>query len=187
MSGPKRRGLFVLSSEIHSAGIDACVAKPPFEEVRMGWMPRSGLDSAEGLVWLPRLLDKARRCAASPAGRLVDGYCYGDSDIIDKELIAFLRTDDVAISAVVREHADDGEAARVIVERSGRSRTECEAFSKRFRRKFMDFVLIEADEDRLPRGPKATIVKFLYNAVMMPVVYRLFRRDERKRVAEPVR
>ncbi len=48
-------------------------------------------------------------------------------------------------------------------------------------RKFFDFVLLEADEGRLRPGPKATILKFLYNTVMMPVVYRMFMRDERNR------
>src|ERR1700694_3976393 len=106
----------------------------------MGWIPRSGRDSVAGLVWLPRLLEKARRCEASPGGRLVDGYCYGDNDFIDKQLIAFLRTDDVTISALVREHPDDADVALILVERSGRSPLECSAFNATFRRKNFDFV-----------------------------------------------
>jgi len=31
----------------------------------MSWIPRSGLDEIEGVVWLPRLIDKARRAAAA--------------------------------------------------------------------------------------------------------------------------
>ena len=73
----------------------------------MTWIPCSGRDSVAGLVWLPRLLEKARHCEASANSRLVDGYCYGDNDFIDKQLIAFLRTDDATISALVREQPVD--------------------------------------------------------------------------------
>lgn len=149
----------------------------------MSWMPCSGRDSVAGLVWLPRLLQKARHCEASPNGRLVDGYCYGDNDFIDKQLIAFLRTDDATISALVREQPDDAEVARTLVERSGHSPAEVEAFNASFRRKNFNFVLLEADEGRLGRGLKASVLKFLYNGAVMPIFYPLFRRDERKRAA----
>jgi hypothetical protein len=150
----------------------------------MGWIPCSGRDSAAGLVWLPRLLEKARRSETSPQGRLVEGYCYGDNDFIDKQLIAFLRTDDAAISALVREHPADADVAKIIVERSGRSAAECEAFNRSFRRRNFDFVLLEADEGRL-RGLKGAILKFVYNGLIMPIVYRMFKRDERNRAAPP--
>ena len=149
--------------------------------MNVGWVPCSGRASAAGLVWLPRLLEKARRCEASQNGRLVDGYCYGDNDFIDKQLMTFLRTDDATISTLVREHSDDTDVATILVGRSGRSPAECEAFAKKFSRNFFDFVLLEADEGRLRPGPKATTLKFLYNTVMMPVVYRMFQRDERNR------
>lgn len=146
----------------------------------MSWVPCSGLESEAGLVWLPRLLQKARRCLSSPDGHSVDGYLYGDNDIIDKPVIAFLRTDDAAITALVREHPSDADVARILVERSGRSAAECEAFSTSLRRKFFDFVLLEADEGRLG-GLKGAVVKFVYNRLLMPVIYPLFRRDERRR------
>jgi Domain of unknown function (DUF5069) len=151
----------------------------------MGWTPRSGRDSVAGLVWLPRLLDKARRYEASPSGRLVDGYCYGDNDFIDKQLIAFLRTDDATISALVRQQPDDAEVARILVEQSGHSPAEVEAFSTSFRRRNFNFALLEADEGRLG-GAKGAALKFIYNNVIMPVFYRLFERDERKRNASAV-
>ena len=149
----------------------------------MGWIPCSGRDSVAGLVWLPRMLQKARRCEASPDGRLVDGYLYGDNDFIDKQLIAFLRTDDAAISALVREHPADADVAKIIVERSGRSAAECEAFNRTFRRRNFNFVFVEADEGRLGTGLKAKIVTFVYNRLVMPIFYRLFERDERNRTA----
>jgi hypothetical protein len=149
----------------------------------MDWCPCSGLDSAEGLVWLPRLLQKARRCLDAPSGRLVDGYCYGDNDFIDKRLIAFLRTDDETISTLVSEHPSDADVAHMLVERSGRSPAECEAFSKALRRTCFDFIMLDADEGRLRPGIKAAAIKFVYINVMMPVVYFMFRRDERNRRA----
>ncbi|GAC1659021.1 MAG: hypothetical protein NVS4B3_26840 [Gemmatimonadaceae bacterium] len=150
----------------------------------MKWIPCSGLDSLAGLVWLPRLLQKARRCLTSPEGRLVDGYCFGDNDFIDKQVIAFLRTDDETISAFVREHPSDADVAQLLVDRSGRSTAECEAFSKTLRRKFLDFVFLEADEGRLRPGFKASLITFLYNKALMPAVYSMFRRDERNRKSD---
>ncbi len=147
----------------------------------MAWIPCSGRNSIAGLSWLPRLLEKARRCETSPGERLVDGYCYGDNDFIDKQLLAFLRTTDTAVSALVREHSDDSDVARILVERSGRSPAECAAFDTAFRRKNFDFVLIEADEGRLGSDLRATILKALYNAAMMPIFYSMFRRDEGRR------
>jgi Domain of unknown function (DUF5069) len=149
----------------------------------MGWIPCSGRDSIEGLAWLPRLLAKARHTEDSQSGRLVDGYCYGDNDFIDKQLMAFLRTDDVTISGLVREHPSDADVAKILVERSGHSRAECQVFDTSFRRKNFDFILLEADEGRLQPGFKATILKFIYNAVIMRIFYPLFRRDERRRSA----
>ena len=77
--------------------------------------------------------------------------------------MTFLRTDDATISTLVPEHSDDTDVATILVGRSGRSPAECEAFAKKFSRNFFDFVLLEADEGRLRPGPKATILKFLYN------------------------
>ncbi len=149
----------------------------------MTWMPRSGRDSIAGISWLPRLLDKARRCETSSSGRLVDGYLYGDNDFIDKQLMAFLRTDDTAVSQLVREHPADADVATILVERSGRTAAEIAAFDKTFRRKNLDFVFVEADEGRLGPGFKASAIRFFYNAVVMRIFYPLFERDERKRKA----
>jgi Domain of unknown function (DUF5069) len=150
----------------------------------MSWTPCSGLESAAGVVWLPRMLQKARRALSSPDGRVVDGYLYGDNDFIDKQVIAFLRTDDETITALVRENPSDADVARIIVERSGRSATECAAYSGSLKRKFMNFVMLEADEGRI-QGFKASVIKFLYNKALMPIVYPMFRRDERKRKPTP--
>jgi len=145
----------------------------------MTWTPRSGLDELEGLPWLPRMLEKARRFEAGT--QQMNGYLYGDNDFIDAQLLKFLRTTDTAVSELVREHADDAEVARILVERSGRSPAEIQSFARSFRRKNANFILLEADEGRLGSGPRAKLIRFVYNRLMMPVIYAKFAADERKR------
>jgi len=147
----------------------------------VSWTPRSSLDSVEGLIWLPRLFAKARRVAESGGrSRLVDGYCYGNNDVMDGRVLRFLRTDDVTVSSILQDHSDD-EAARIIVKQSGRTREECLQFSRDLERTLRSFPVIDADEGLLPPGIKATAVRFFYNRLMMPVVYMMFQRAERKR------
>ena len=57
----------------------------------MSWTPRSPHDEADGLVWLPRLIDKARRSALGRASGadLMNGYLYGNSDYIDSKVLGF--------------------------------------------------------------------------------------------------
>ena len=145
----------------------------------VAWMPRSGLEQMEHLIWLPRLFDKARRAERSQSGRLCDGYCYGNNDFIDGRVLHFLRTDDVTVASILRSHSDE-EAARIIVHQSGRTRDECAQFSRSLRRQFQNFALLEADEGRLT-GIKSILLRFFYNRMMMPVVYSVFRRAEQKR------
>ena len=146
----------------------------------MRWTPRSGLDTIEDVVWLPRLFDKGRRVEQLGGDRLTCGYCYGDNDFIDGKVLRFLHTDDVTVSSLLREHSD-AEAARIIVERSGRTPEECRQFSQQLKRSLNNFVFMEADEGRLQPGFKTTATRFFYNNVLMPIFYTKFRRDERKR------
>lgn len=150
----------------------------------MSWMPRSGLDSAENIVWLPRLFDKARRAQSHADGRLFDGYCYGDNDFIDRAVLQFLRTNDGEVSALLRNNSDDA-AAGILVSRSGRTPAECIEFSTNLRLKLFDFAVIEADEGRLPAGFKTSFLRLFYNRIMMPFVYPIFRRAEQRR--DPLR
>lgn len=151
----------------------------------MTWIPRSGLDKLQGLPWLPRLLDKARRFEAGRAAGtdLMNGYLYGDNDFIDAQLLKFLRTDDTAVRELVRQHADDAEVARILVERSGHDSAEVRAFAEKFLRRNMNFVVLEADEGRLGSGLRAKLMRIFYNRLFMPIVYVKFAADERKRRA----
>ncbi len=148
----------------------------------MTWMPRPGIDSIDDVVWLPRMIDKARRVEQLGNGtRLVDGYCYGDNDFIDSKVLRFLRTDDRTVSEIVRTHPEDDEAARIIIERSGRTPDECREFSRSITRTFQNFALMAADEGTLPPGFKTSALRFFYNRLMMPIAYSAFRRAEQKR------
>src|SRR5688572_6402890 len=96
------------------------------------WAPRSWRERVEGLVWLPRMLDKARRRlegerAGRDAGDAMAGYFFGDSDYVDKQLLALLRTDGGAVLDLLRTTTDDA-AARELVRRSGRTPEECAAW-----------------------------------------------------------
>lgn len=147
------------------------------------WVPCSALDSIEEMVWLPRLLQKARRHEAARASGidLMNGYQYGNNDFIDAKFLKFLRTDDCHILKLVREYADDRTVARVLVERSGRSVKERRIFSAQTRRSFFNFELLEADEGRTPRGLRRTLLCIFYNYLMMPCVTFAYNRAERAR------
>ncbi len=134
-------------------------------------------------MWLPRLLQKARRHEAARASGLdlMNGYQYGNNDFIDAKFLGFLRTDDHRISALVREHPDDRTVAYIVVERSGRTAEERRAFSAQIRRSFFSFELLEADEGRTPRGLRRTLLCVFYNHLMMPCVTRRAERARRDR------
>lgn len=146
----------------------------------LSWTPCSANDTFDDVVWLPRLLQKARR-SNQTGTRLFDGYCYGRNDFIDARVLRFLNVSDEEVCACVRENSDDAEAARELVRRSGRSVIERKNFTRSMRRKFFNFALMEADEGRMQPGFKTRVICFAYNRIMMPAVYALFRRAEQKR------
>ncbi len=113
---------------------------------------------------MPRLIEKARRYEAGrTAGTdLMNGYLYGDNDFIDKQVLAFLNTDDTSVRALVREYADDADVCRIVVE-------------------LLNFVFLEADEGRLADGVRTRLISFAYNRLLMPVVYAQFAMAERRR------
>lgn len=148
----------------------------------MAWMPRSGLEEIDGLVWLPRMIDKARRyLALGETSRRFDGYLYGGNDFIDTRVLKFLRMSDEEFCEIVRQHANDVEAGRAAIARSGRTPEHCRAFSAKLKRGMRDFALLEADEDRMSPGIKRTLIKGLYCGVILPLAYLMFRREEAKR------
>lgn len=148
----------------------------------MSWQPCAANQTLEGLVWLPRLLQKARR-SEEMGSRIFDGYCYGENDFIDGRVLRFLNVSDANVCESVRQTHDDAQVARILIQQSGRSRAECEAFSTSLRRKLLNFAFLDADEGRMPPGPKRSAWVFFYNKCMMPIAYAMFSRAEQKRRA----
>lgn len=148
----------------------------------MAWTPRPANERIENVIWLPRLIDKARRYVAlGCTSRLFEGYCYGNNDFMDVKVFRFLRCSDETLTALVQEHADDATVARMLVERSGRTPEACAAFSERLGRSLSQLPLTDADEGILSPGFKRTAINLLYNAVILPIFYAQFRAAERKR------
>ena len=149
----------------------------------MSWSPRSPHDEADGLVWLPRLIDKARRSALGRASGadLMNGYLYGNSDYIDGQVLRFLDIDDRALSELVDECGSDEDVTAIVLAHSGKSVAARRAFSAGLERRLLGFAMLDADEGRLTPGPRSRIITFLYNAVIMPIAYPAFRRAERRR------
>lgn len=151
------------------------------------WMPRhSGRDIAAGCVWLPRLIDKGRRVLeGETAGQdLLGDYLFGVNDPADVQLLRFLGMTNEEALAVLRQHSDDDEAAAELVRRSGRRRGECAAWSARFARLMGPFLaMMDADENRRPAGLSTTALRVVYNGIVMPPTYPIYRLQERRRLA----
>ena len=152
------------------------------------WRPRhSTRDSAAGVAWLPRLIDKGRRVLeGGAAGRdLMGDYHFGVHDAADGQLLRFLRLHNDDVLAVLREVPDDAAAAAELVRRSARTPDECASWSARFSRLNAPFnAMIDADDGRRPPGAATAALRFAYNYVLMPPVYPLFRFLERRRLAQ---
>jgi hypothetical protein len=149
----------------------------------MAWVPRSPRESLCDLVWLPRLLDKARREAEgrSRGVDLITPYMFGDNDYLDAKLMAFLKVRERHVVQIVSEEPDDEQAAVLLVALSGRSREACRSWSARFlRRESPVLWMIDVDEARRV-GPAADVGRWLYNRVVIPPVFRLFRWMESKK------
>jgi len=149
----------------------------------MSWTPRSPHDEAGGLVWLPRLIDKARRSALGRAcgADLMNGYRYGNSDYVDSRVLRFLGVDDRALSELVEECGSDEDVTAIVLAHSGHGVAARRAFSAELERRLFGFAMLDADESRLAPGPRRRILTFLYNAVIVPIASPAFRRAERRR------
>jgi hypothetical protein len=129
------------------------------------------------------MAQKARRAKESrnSGADLMNDYLYGEDDFADGQVLRFLALTDGQFAEEVCGQVDDEAGARRALARSGRSPDECREFSAKLRKSLSDFALLEADEGRMPPGFRASAIKFFYNVLMMPVVYTVFRRAERKR------
>jgi hypothetical protein len=144
----------------------------------MTWIPPSGRDELSGCMWMPRLLAKARRYAASPDA--MGEYMFGDHDFLDAKLLRFLNANGEAICGLVRSEPDDGIVATRLLAASGRSPQDVVHWNRRFVRFNGPFLLmIDADEGRA-HGALAQSLSFVYNRLIVPPATALFRRAARR-------
>lgn len=166
---------------------DTTMGEQTMEEQTGTWVPRhSGRDIAAGCVWLPRLIDKGRRVLEGQStGRdLMGEYLFGVNDPADMQLLRFLGMNNDEVLAVLRQQPDDDEAASELVRRSGRTAAECAAWSARFCRLNGPFLaMMDADEGRRPDGLGTTALRVVYNRIVMPPSYPIYRMRERQRLA----
>ncbi|MGB8965177.1 MAG: DUF5069 domain-containing protein [Candidatus Cybelea sp.] len=150
------------------------------------WVPRSGSERFYGLVWLPRLIDKARRVAASGNSYLIDHeYMFGENDFADGRVLRFLGLSSSDVLDAVRAERKDVLAAARIVAMSGKTPQECERFSRRFKLVMGPFLpMTDVDEGRKPPGPLTGLVRGFYNAVLVRGAVAVFRRSERARLRD---
>ncbi len=147
------------------------------------WMPRhSGRDEAAGLVWLPRMIEKARRrLEGEVTGQdLLWPYMFGVHDPADRQLLRFLGMKNEDVLEVLRHEPDDAAAAAEIVRRSGRTPAECAAWNAQYLRFNAPFLaMMDADEARRPAGVSTSLLRWIYNRVVMAPSYPIYRRLER--------
>lgn len=148
------------------------------------WIPRSWRDEVMGCVFLPRMLEKGRRALESERqGRdLMDGFLFGDFDYADGMMLRFLRTNEVRVRELLRDHDDDESVASILFSEGRRSPDEVKAWSRYFRRINALFTpMWDADEGRREPGIGTSLLSGFYNYLMMPPVYLCFRMMTAKR------
>lgn len=137
-------------------------------------MPRPWNAELMGCIWLPRMLDKGRQVLESrrQGKNLMNRYLFGDLDYADGKLLKFLRTNDGHILDLLREMNDDEAVAQRLLSESGRSVDEIQAWGKRFRTFNAPFIAMwDADEGRREPGVGTSLLRLIYNYLMMPPVY----------------
>ncbi len=147
------------------------------------WIPCSGLESVDGLVWVKRIVQKGRRLLEDRRTdtNWLDGYLFGESDFVDGKVIRFLHSSNEAVLEGVRIEPDDVCVAQNLIAASGRSSDEVAQFSKQLRKEVGNFMLMEADEGRLPPGLRTSMIRLIYNRLLMPIFYRQYKAAERHR------
>ena len=139
------------------------------------WFPCSPFERLENCVFLPRMLDKARR---KESGLPIGEYMYGDNDYMDSRLLRFLRASAAEVSALVRSQPGDDIVARMLIERSGKTPGQIAWFNNRMLLAYgVIFAMFDADEGRRS-GPLARALAHFYNLVIYPPFAWKFARDE---------
>ncbi len=117
--------------------------------------PRRWSDTAAGLIWLPRLIDKVRAFHAGTLG----SYAYPSA--LDQSFMRHLRITPAQIESVVHDRDSDESIGQAIRERIPLSdeeiRTRCAAFQKKYE---WAFAFLDRD-DGYARGIGYPLPQFL--------------------------
>ncbi len=122
--------------------------------------PRRWNAQVDGVIWLPRLIDKARACDAGTLGL----YLYGQSPV-DDSLLAAARIDYAGLLEAVRTAADDEGVLREIERRSPGATQRLRAWSAKPPLTCrVTFAWNDVDEG-YTHGPIARIIRFVSNGI----------------------
>lgn len=140
-------------------------------------LPPSPFVQADGLVWLPRLLDKARRARG---GALGDYLLFEDSPL-DGMVLGEWKTTGADLTRWLDEGLDDHAiAARIGAAMGAAGLAGRQAWSHSFVRRWgWFFRAIDADEGRLPPGFEASALRALLAVTFQTVLIGLKLRGRR--------
>ena len=106
----------------------------------------------------------------------MNGFLFGDVEYADKQILAFLHSNETRVRHLLAEHRDDEVVARILIDESGRSPEDIQDWNHRFHRRNALFTpMWDADEGRRASGIGTSLLSFFYNYIMMPPVYLIFR------------
>lgn len=127
------------------------------------WSPRSGLETAGGYVWLPRLLDKARRENAQALG----DYKSFEKSPIDLAALKAWKVSPSQFRAWVAEGLDEGAIADRLAAHLGHDEGGRKRWSDGFKLQWYPVIMIlEADEGRVSE-PMASVLKACLPPVLL--------------------
>jgi len=122
--------------------------------------PRRWSDELEGVLWLPRLIDKARAARAGTLGN----YLYGQSPE-DRALLHKLDMGHREFFAIVDAAPDDAAVARIVRERDPEAFSAAARWSRRFFHAQWPLMVAFDIDDGYVRTPLAAIVQPLANGI----------------------
>lgn len=131
------------------------------------------------------MIDKLRKRideGAKSGDLLPGGYMLGEKDYLDAQLLKFLNMPSEELCEVVRSETDDRRAAQRILEKAGKSESECARWSLSFLQQSSVFLnMIDADEGRKMPPPVSEFLRDFYNANIVPAATAAYVKPETPR------
>ncbi|MBV8368116.1 MAG: DUF5069 domain-containing protein [Candidatus Eremiobacteraeota bacterium] len=122
--------------------------------------PRRWKTDVDGVIWLPRMIDKARAYDAGTLGLYLYGQSPVDASLLRAGRIAY---DDVL--EVVRSSPDDAGVLAALERRAPGARARMRAWSAKPPLKARIIFAWNDVDEGYARGPLARVVRFLSNAI----------------------